>query len=87
MQWTGCAAVDATWEKLILFKDRHPQFQLEDELFRNEGGSVVDAFVGQTYQRRRRVAVSNSTSSSAGLGSPSSESPVPAPSSVLPTIP
>lgn len=59
-QWMGCAAADVTWEKLTFFKDRYPIFQLEDELFHNEGGSVVDAFVGQTYQRRRRATVSNS---------------------------
>ena len=35
------------------FTQEHPEFQLEDELFRKEGGSVVDAFVGRTYSRRK----------------------------------
>lgn len=35
---------------------------------------VVDVFVGQTYQRRRRAAISKPTSSAAGFESPSSES-------------
>jgi hypothetical protein len=46
---------DATWA--------YPDFHLEDVLFRGEGGSVVDSFVGRTYQRRLRnlVAVAPST--------------------------
>lgn len=56
----GCAAADATWVQLTDFKDRYPTFQLEDELFRNEGGSVVDSFVGQTYQHRHKTIVSGS---------------------------
>ena len=47
-------AADTTWEPLESFKERYPSFQLEDELFRKEGGSVVDSFVGRTYERRKK---------------------------------
>ena len=56
IQWIGRPAGDATWEMVNEFRQEHPEFQLEDELFRKEGGSVVDAFVGQTYQRRKKEA-------------------------------
>jgi len=42
------------------FRQEHPEFQLEDELFRKEGGSVVDAFVGRTYSRRRSTGATGS---------------------------
>jgi hypothetical protein len=35
-------------------KDAYPSFKLEDELFLNEGGGVVDAFIGRKYQQRAR---------------------------------
>jgi hypothetical protein len=54
VQWMGCLPADATWELVEEFSAAHPAFQLEDELFQNEGGSVVDSFVGRTYFRRRR---------------------------------
>jgi len=34
-----------------VFREAHPTFQLEDELFVNGGRDVM---VGQVYQRRRR---------------------------------
>jgi hypothetical protein len=54
VQWLGCLPADATWELVEEFSAVHLAFQLEDELFQNEGGSVVDSFVGHTYFRRRR---------------------------------
>jgi hypothetical protein len=48
------SAADATWEKIDEFKEAHPEFQLEDELFSGEGGSVVDTFVGCVYRRRKK---------------------------------
>ena len=57
VQWLGLPAADTTWEPLESFKERYPSFQLEDELFRKEGGSVVDSFVGRTYERRRKKNV------------------------------
>ena len=38
IQWIGRPAGDATWEKLTEFTQEHVEFQLEDELFRKEGG-------------------------------------------------
>jgi hypothetical protein len=49
VQWMGQSAADATWEKVSEFKDAYPSFQLEDELFSNGAGSVVDAFIGKQY--------------------------------------
>lgn len=51
--WMGRASADASWEQVVSFKQEHPEFQLEDELFHGEGGNVVDSFIGQTYRRRR----------------------------------
>ena len=53
VQWVGRPAADATREPLLEFVELYPQWQLEDELFLGEGGSVVDAFVGRHYRRRR----------------------------------
>jgi hypothetical protein len=55
VKWMGQAAVDATWEKVPEFTDAYPSFQLEDELFHNGRGSVVDAFTGNTYQRWQKI--------------------------------
>ena len=55
IQWVGRPAGDATWEMVSEFTQEHPEFQLEDELFRKKGESVVDAFVGRTYSRRRHT--------------------------------
>ena len=54
MPWLGLPAADTSWELLESFKERYPSFQLEDKLFQKEGGSVVDSFVGRTYERRRK---------------------------------
>ena len=54
VQWVGRPAADATWEPLLEFVELYPQWQLEDELFLGEGGSVVDAFVGNHYRRRNK---------------------------------
>jgi hypothetical protein len=51
--WKGRAASDATWEKLKEFKKAYPEVQLEDELFVEEEGNVVDSFIGKVYQRRK----------------------------------
>jgi hypothetical protein len=61
VQWMGQAAADATWELVIEFKDAYPSFQLEDELFSNGGGSVVDAFIGRKYLRQPRKAQPTAT--------------------------
>jgi hypothetical protein len=41
---------EATWEPVDAFRQEHPSFQLEDELF-VEGG---DFMVGKVYQRRNK---------------------------------
>ena len=33
VQWEGRSSANTTWERLHEFKDRHPDFKLEDELF------------------------------------------------------
>jgi hypothetical protein len=38
------------------FKQDYPEFQLEDELFSRLGGSVVDAFYGRQFSRRKKQA-------------------------------
>ena len=57
VQWEGRNTTDATWEPLREFKDCHPDFKLEDELFSQGGGSVVDTFFGKKYQHRKKKAV------------------------------
>lgn len=37
VQWKGFAASDAPWMLLPLFREKYPDFQLEDELFLKEG--------------------------------------------------
>ena len=43
-------ASEATWESVTEFRAAHPEFQLEDELFPEEGRDVM---VGVTYERTR----------------------------------
>ena len=56
VQWQGRADSDSTWERLPVFVEDYPDFHLEDELFLQEGGSVMDSFIGRVYQRRPRSA-------------------------------
>jgi len=60
VHWAGCTPADATWETVEDFKDRYPVFQLTDELFVGEEGSVVDSFVGRQYRRRPKQVPSPS---------------------------
>ena len=50
-QWSGFPSSEATWEPVPKFKTSYPDFQLEDELFPEEGRDVM---VGRTYERRHR---------------------------------
>ena len=40
IQWKGEPAASATWEDLDSFRDKHPAFQLEDELLVEGGGEM-----------------------------------------------
>jgi len=51
VEWAGMPVSEATWEPVPAFREAHPSFQLEDELF-PEGGR--DVMVGNVYQRRKR---------------------------------
>ena len=42
VHWEGRPAADSTWEDVDDFKARYPAFQLADELFVGEEGSVID---------------------------------------------
>ena len=53
VRWVGRDASEETY----------PEFQLEDELFREEGGNVVDAFVGIQYRRRNKGSAAGPSSS------------------------
>jgi len=53
VQWSGLATAEATWETLESFRENHPSFQLEDELFVDRGRDVM---VGRVYQRRSRAS-------------------------------
>jgi hypothetical protein len=52
IHWKGQSGASATWEDLDTFRDKYPDFQLEDELD-IEGGR--DVMWGLTYSRRRRA--------------------------------
>jgi hypothetical protein len=51
--WQGRVPSEASWVPLNQFKGDHQEFQLEGELFHQEGGSVVDSG-GQKYSRRKK---------------------------------
>lgn len=51
VHWTGFPASEATWEPVPDFKAAYPDFQLEDELFSEDGRDVM---TGNVYERRRR---------------------------------
>jgi len=62
IHWKGEPASAATWEDLDSFRERHPSFQLEDELL-VEGG-WGDVMWGRRYQRRGRAQADGRQSSS-----------------------
>jgi hypothetical protein len=53
VKWIGRSDADTLWEQVEEFKQQHPTFALVDELFVEEGGSVIDSFVGRQYARRQ----------------------------------
>ena len=50
VRWAGLPTAEATWEPVDAFREAHPTFQLEDELFVDGGRDVM---VGRVYQQRR----------------------------------
>ena len=50
IQWSGFPSSEATWEAVPDFKQSYPDFQLEDELFPEEGRDVM---VGRVYERKK----------------------------------
>ena len=53
----GASPAEASWFTMEEFKKSYPNFQQEDELLHQVGGSVTGAFWGQTYRRRSKAAV------------------------------
>lgn len=51
VQWVGMDEANATWEMVDTFRQAYPEFQLEDELFSEEGRDVM---VGKVYVRRNK---------------------------------
>ena len=50
VQWAGLPEEEATWEQREEFRQHHPDFQLEDELFAQAGRDVM---TGLVYTRKR----------------------------------
>jgi hypothetical protein len=70
VQWQGAATSEASWLPVEEFQRRYPDFQLEDELFHQPGGSVTDAYWGQQYSRRSKAkapSVSTGLAASEGI--------------------
>ena len=53
VQWANLPAADATWEPVDDFRAAYPTFQLEDELFPEDGRDVM---VGNVYKRRDKAS-------------------------------
>ena len=53
VQWANLPAADATWEPVDDFRAAYPTFQLEDELFSEDGRDVM---VGNVYKRRDKAS-------------------------------
>jgi transcriptional regulator GlxA family with amidase domain len=54
VSWEDLASADASWEPLEDFKERYPEFKLEDELFNQAGGSVMDSMFGKQFRHRTK---------------------------------
>jgi hypothetical protein len=53
VSWLDRPPTESTWEKFDAFKKAYPDIQLEDKLFLGKE-NVIDAFIGKTYQRRKK---------------------------------
>jgi hypothetical protein len=47
-------AANASWEPVEDFKEKYPEFKLEDQLFSRVGGSAMDTVFGKQYSRMRK---------------------------------
>jgi transcriptional regulator GlxA family with amidase domain len=54
VSWQDRPSTETTWEQVDTFKLNYPNIQLANELFLEEEGNVINAFVGKTYQRRKK---------------------------------
>jgi hypothetical protein len=54
-QWQGKTATVVTWGATGQFKETYLEFKLEDELFCQGGGSVMDSFHKQYTCRRKPI--------------------------------
>lgn len=65
VRWDDLPATDTSWLLVSNFRQRYPHFQLEDELFLQDSGNVMDSFFGRKYTRRAKpssvTAVQNPT--------------------------
>jgi len=52
VQWENMPEDEATWEPVDEFRTLFPSFQLEDELFPEDGRDVM---TGKVYRRRQRA--------------------------------
>ncbi|XP_068662867.1 uncharacterized protein [Aristolochia californica] len=53
VQWADTTPLDSTWEPLASFKALYPTFDLEDKLFLQEGGDVMDSIASRVTGRHR----------------------------------
>ncbi|XP_068649561.1 uncharacterized protein [Aristolochia californica] len=53
VQWSDEEMVEASWEPLESFQALYPNFALEDKLFLQEGGGVMDSMAFRVTSRRR----------------------------------
>jgi hypothetical protein len=53
VKWAGRTPAEASWEQLEASKEAYPDFQLEDKLFRQEGGNVMDSYFHNQYSRKK----------------------------------
>jgi hypothetical protein len=63
IRWKGQSSANATWEDVEDFRDKFPQFQLEDEPT-VEGGR--DVMYRRTYRRRRDARRAGESAAKAG---------------------
>jgi hypothetical protein len=56
VSWQHWPPIETTWENVDPFKLTYPDKQLVNVLFLGEGGNVIDFFMDQQYQRRKKTS-------------------------------